>query len=216
LRALVRRHRLLRIPVYRDTIDNIVGVISAKALFLNPTKKLESLVQPARFMPEQATCEVLLRHFRKTHSQLALVVDEYGGLAGVVAMEDVVEAIVGELRAPEERADMPLLRRIDDLTYMADANLDVHEFCRAFELPDEETRIHTLGGLVAQELDRVPMTGDEARIAHARMTVVHMRHRRVIRVRVTLDEPIPDSPELNVLLAQSGQAPRDAQPGDAS
>ncbi len=205
LRALIRRHRLQRIPVFRDHIDNIVGIITAKALFLNPDSKLESLVSKPGFVPEQATCEALLRHFRQTHTQMALVVDEYGGLAGVVSMEDLAEAIVGELRAPEEREDLPPIRRIDDVTYTADANLNVHDFCRAFELPDEQTRIDTLGGLVAQALDRLPMTGDEIRIHHARLTVVHMRNRRVMRVRVTLDRPIAETPELNVLLAQSGR-----------
>lgn len=211
LKSLIRKHRLLRIPVYRDDVDNIVGIVSAKQLFLHSDRPIDTMIRPVHYIPEQATCEAVLRHFRHTNTQVALVVDEYGGLAGLVAMEDLVESIVGDLRSPDERADLPALRRIDDSTYMADANLDVHDFCRAFELPEVETRIHTLGGLVAQELDRLPMTGDEVRLFHARMTVVHMRNRRIIRVRVSLDEPIAETPDLSVLLAQSGGAPAPAK-----
>lgn len=206
LKKLIRKHRLLRIPVYRNDVDNILGIVSAKQLFLHSDRPIESMVRRVSFIPEQATCEAVLRHFRQTNTQVALIVDEYGGLAGLVAMEDLVEAIVGDLRSPDERADLPTLRRIDDATYIADANLDVHDFCRAFELPEVETRIHTLGGLIAQELDRLPLTGDEVRIVHAKLTVVHMRNRRIIRVRITLDEPIAETPDLKVLLAQSGES----------
>lgn len=216
LKTLIRKHRLLRIPVYRQDVDNIVGIISAKQLFLNPDLPIDSMIRPVRYIPEQATCEAVLRHFRQTNTQVALVVDEYGGLAGIVAMEDLVESIVGDLRSPDERTDLPTLRRIDDTTYIADANLDVHDFCRAFELPEVETRIHTLGGLIAQELDRLPMTGDVVRIVHAQLTVVHMRNRRIMRVRITLDEPIADTPDLNVLLAQSGEAPSQIESGEAA
>lgn len=220
LKKLIRKHRLLRIPVFREDVDNIIGIVSAKQLFLQSDKPIESMVRPVRYIPEQATCEAVLRHFRQTNTQVALVVDEYGGLAGLVAMEDLVETIVGDLRSPDERSDLPTLRRVDETTYIADANLDVHDFCRAFELPEVETRIHTLGGLIAQELDRLPMTGDVVRIVHARLTVVHMRNRRIMRVRISLDEPIAETPDLNVLLAQSDQTPpnseTDASAGGAS
>ncbi|MCA9256520.1 MAG: HlyC/CorC family transporter [Phycisphaerales bacterium] len=206
LKDLIRKHRLLRIPVYRDDVDNIVGIVSAKQLFLHSDRPVESMIRPVRFIPEQASCEAVLRHFRQTKAQVALVVDEYGGLAGLVAMEDLVETIVGDLRSPDERSDLPTLKRVDEKTFLADANLDVHDFCRAFELPEVETRIHTLGGLIAQELDRLPMTGDLVRILHARLTVTHMRNRRIMRVRISLDEPIADTPDLNVLLAQSESA----------
>ena len=206
LRQLIKQHRLLRIPIYDGQIDNILGIVSAKQCLLNKSAHVRDMIRPVQYVPEQATCESVLRHFRRTNTQLALVVDEYGGLAGLVAMEDVVEAIVGDLRAPEERADLPALRQTDDTTYMADASIDVHDFRRAFGLVAEETRIHTLGGLIGQELDRVPWTGDEVQIDGVRLTVVHMRNRRILRVRVTLNNPIDPNPDLSILLAQSQEA----------
>ena len=102
LRELMRSTRRKKVPVYDRTVDNIVGLIYAKVLFLNPDKPLRSLVQPVRFVPELITCEQLLLHFRSTKTQLAIAVDEYGGMAGLVTLEDVLEAIVGDLQGPGE------------------------------------------------------------------------------------------------------------------
>jgi len=212
LRALIQQHRLLRIPIYDGQIDNILGIVSAKQCLLHPTAKLRDMIRPVQYVPEQASCEAILRHFRKTNTQLALVVDEYGGLAGLVAMEDVVEAIVGELRAPEERSDLPALKQTDDTTFMADASIDVHDFRRAFGLPAEDTRIHTLGGLIVQELGRVPWTGDEVNISGVKLAVTHMRDRRILRVRIALADPIDPNPDLTILLAQVQEAPQATTP----
>lgn len=213
---LFKNHRLLRVPVYRDDIDSIRGIIAARDALLSPHAPIEQLVRPVRFIPEQAGSEALLKHFRDTQSQLAIVVDEYGGLAGVVALEDVVEAIVGDLRAPEEKSDLPAIERIDDLNYMVDAGMEIGDFCQAFELPEEETRIHTVGGLIAERLERLPEPRDEVRIGHSKLTVLSMRRRRVVRVLVTLDRPITDNPDLTILLQQSEGSRRDAVPLDGA
>jgi len=213
---LISHHRLLRVPVYEHTIDNIKGIVLAREFLLDREMPVSRLIRPVRFIPEQAGVEALLKHFRETRSKLALVVDEYGGLAGVVALEDVVEALVGELRAPEEHAEQPPLQRIDTNTYMADAGIDVTDFCRAFDLPVEETRINTLAGLIAEKLDRLPRTGDRLSIGPVQLAVARMRHHRVIHVRIELERAVPDNPDLAILLeqAQSHAAPRFESPGD--
>lgn len=207
---LFKTERLLRIPVYEEDPDNIRGVVAAREALLNPRTPLDQLVRPVHFIPEQAGSEALLKHFRDTQSQFAVVVDEYGGLAGVVALEDVVEAIVGDLRAPEERSDHPLIEKIDDRAYIVDAGMDVGDFCQAFELPQEETRIHTVGGLIAEKLDRLPDTRDEVIISHVKLVVLGMRRRRIVRVLVSLDRPIADNPDLSVMLRQS-EGQRDSE-----
>lgn len=206
LHQLIRRHRFLRIPTYEGSIDNIRGVIPAKEFLLHPDKPLAEMVQPIQFIPEQARVEALLRHFRKTRSQLALVVDEYGGLAGIVALEDVVESIVGELRAPEEHSTPPPLRRLDAVTYVADGGLDVNDFRRAFELSSVETRVNTVAGMIADRLDHLPEPGEAVRVEHAELTVLGMRGRRVLRVHVKLDRPVGDNPTLAILLHLSHAA----------
>lgn len=204
---LFKTHRLLRVPVFEGDVDNIVGIVAVRDVMLSPSAPIRQLIRPAQFIPEQAGSEALLKHFRDTHSQLAIVVDEYGGLAGVVALEDVVEAIVGELRAPEERPEQPLIQRLDDLTYLVDAGMDVGDFCQAFELPEEETRIHTVGGLIAEKLDRLPEPRDEVMIGETKLVVLMMRRRRIVRVKVILPAPIHDNPDLKILLEQSRSEP---------
>ncbi len=197
---LIKTSRLLRVPVYEGDIDNIKGYISAKEFCLNRNRPLRSLVHPVRFIPEQASVEGLLQHFRTTGTKSAIVVDEYGGVAGIVALEDIVEAIVGELYSPEEVAKLPPVLRVSETTFLIDAGLDVDEFCRAFGLPIEETRINTVGGLIAQKLDRVPQRGDRVRLGSAWMAVIAMRDRRILRIRLTLESPPRENPGLSLLL----------------
>ncbi|HVP12278.1 MAG TPA: hemolysin family protein [Phycisphaerae bacterium] len=199
LLELIKRSRLLRIPVYEGNIDNIRGVVHAKEFLLNPDAPLKQLIHPARFIPEQAGVEALLQHFRSTGSKSALVVDEYGGIAGIVAMEDVVEAIVGEFYTPGEASVPPNIHRINDTTFLVDGQLQVDEFRRAFDVPIEETRVNTVAGLVAQTLDRIPQRGDQITIGPATLAVLAMKDRRIVRLRLTLAEPPRGTPELLML-----------------
>ncbi len=223
LAELFKTSRLLHIPVYEGTIDKVVGVIHAREFFLaqpHPQQveisrrpqgsprtstgvTLRELIRPVYFIPEQAGVEALLQHFRRTGTQLAVVVDEYGGLAGVIAMEDIVEAIVGDLSAPDEPAEGPPLMRIDDLNYLVDARMDVDDFRNAFDLPLEETRIDTVGGLIAEQLGRLPVVGDEVTLGHATLKVELMKKRRVMRARLSLSRPAEENADLSLLLGTS-------------
>jgi len=198
---LIRKRRLLRIPVFDEQIDNIKGLIHAKEVLLRPDVPLCELIRPVRFIPEQASVEALLQQFRATGSQLRLVVDEYGGIEGVIAMEDIIEALVGELYVPGETRRRPPLERVDDRTFIVDGGLDVQDFRRAFGLTLEDVRITTVGGLIAQALDRIPEKGDTVMIEHARLSVTRMRGRRILRARIELDEPPAENPDLTHLLS---------------
>lgn len=199
LSELIKSSRLLRIPVYEGHIDNVKGMIHAKEFLLNPQTPPRELIRPIRFIPEQANVESLLQHFRSSGSKSALVVDEYGGLAGIVALEDVVEVIIGELYAPGEVSVPHGVHRVNDTTYLVDAGLQLDEFCRAFNLSVEETRVNTVGGLIAQTLDRIAKRGDQISIGGATLAVVAMKDRRIIRVRLSLEKPPPQTPDLLML-----------------
>jgi putative hemolysin len=207
LRELIKSSRLLRLPVYEGNIDNIKGVIQAKEFLLNPDAALKPLIQPARFIPEQAGVEALLQHFRSTGSKSALVVDEYGGIAGIVALEDVVEAIVGEFYTPGEASVPPHIHRVNDTTFLVDGQLQIDEFSRAFDIPIEESRVNTVAGLIAQMLDRIPQRGDQVTIGQATLAVIAMKDRRIVRVRLTLEKPVTSNPALFML-----QQPPDDRP----
>lgn len=209
LAARFKSSRLLHIPVYEGNIDNIIGVIHAREFFLARSRHagkeiaLRELIRPVHFIPEQAGVEALLQHFRRTGTQMAVVVDEYGGLAGVIALEDVVEAVVGDLSAPDEPAQGPPLVLIDDTTYLVDARIDVDDFRRAFQLPVEDTRIDTVGGLIAEQLGRLPVVGDTVTLGHATLRVESIRKRRVLRARLTLSQPAEENADLAMLLGFS-------------
>ncbi len=200
---LIRSRRLHRIPVYEESIDHVKGVILAKEFLLNPEKPLDDLIRPVHYIPEQARVEALLLHFRATGSQWALVVDEYGGLAGVIALEDVVEAVVGDLRAPDEVSVEPKLQRLGDASFLIDAGLDVDDFRRAFRLAEEHTRIDTVGGLILENLGRLPVVGDEVMIGEVKLSVVAVKKRRILQAKVELKSPPAANPTLSVLLGTS-------------
>lgn len=206
---LIRTHHLLRIPAYEGNVDNVVGIVPAREFLLNPGLPIRQILQPVSFVPEQAGVEALLRHFRMSGSQLAMVVDEYGGLAGVVALEDVAEALVGELYAPDETPGLPPLLRIDDRTFTADGGLDLDDFAHAFALDLGQRRVQTLGGLITEEIDRMPEAGDEVVIEHLKLVVLATRRRRVIRVRIESVHAIPATPDIERL---SGAASASATP----
>jgi len=186
LRALMRQTRHKKIPVYDGALDNIVGLVYAKVLFFNPDRPLRQLVQPVRFVPEIITCEQLLVHFRQTRTQLAIAVDEYGGVAGLVTLEDVLEQIVGELHDPEEQPEEPDIRVLPDGQYDISGQLSVRYWVDAFGLSPRVAHVATVGGLVMAELGRAAVEGDVVRIGNVELTVARIRRRRIERLRLRL------------------------------
>lgn len=184
LKALMRETRLKKIPVYDESIDDIVGLIYAKVLFLNPDKPLRALVAPVRFLPDLATCEHLLQHFRETRTQLAIAVDEYGGVAGLVALEDVLEVIVGDISGPEEAPREPEIEQLSEFEYSVSGSLDVRYWAEMFYLPPQFNHVATVGGLVTAELGRPAHVGDVVRIGNLEVTVTKVQGRRIDRLRV--------------------------------
>lgn len=189
LRELMRRTRRKKIPVYSGSVDNIVGLVYAKVLFFNPDRPLRELVQPVRFVPEIITCEQLLLHLRNTRSQLAIVVDEYGGVAGLVTLEDLLEQIVGDIRRPDEGPSEPEIVPVSDSEYEIGGSLSVHYWTEAFRLGRLTERVATVGGLVTARLGRAARVGDVVQIANVRLEVLAVQRRRIERLRVTLLQP---------------------------
>jgi putative hemolysin len=181
-----RRTGLRKIPVYERDIDNIVGVVHAKRLFLRPDAPVREHVRDVIFVPEAADLEKLLLQFRVKRRQMAMVVDEYGGLAGLVTLEDALEEIVGDIPDTEgERPPQPV-QRIGGNAYLVDGMLSVHEWVDAFHMDIAIERYRTIGGFVASLLGRMPRVGDEATYRNLRFEVVSMRGRRIGRLRIEL------------------------------
>jgi putative hemolysin len=182
----VRSSEHSRLPVYRDSIDHIIGVLHAKDLL--PAVAMEappddwlSLLRPAAFIPESKTADAQLRDFRRTGTHIAIVVDEYGGTAGLVTFEDVLEEIVGDIRDEYDREEAPIEAR-DERSYWVAGRVSLDELSDALGYDFERDDVTTVGGLVFDELGRLPRSGDELTINGFRVVVERVVKRRVERV----------------------------------
>ncbi|MCD4825314.1 MAG: hemolysin family protein [Phycisphaerae bacterium] len=185
---LLRETRLRKIPVYRNDLDNILGVIHAKRLLLNPTGSLEEMTQPIAFMPEAANLEKVLLQFRVTRKQLAIVVDEYGGTAGLTTLKDVMREIVGDIPNTRQPESPPPVKQLGPREYLLDGDLAIHDWAEAFDIELPHGRISTLGGFVTALLERIPKKGDTVAYRNLRFTVRAMQGRRVGTIYLQLAE----------------------------
>jgi CBS domain containing-hemolysin-like protein len=186
LRDMMRRTRLTKIPVHSGAIDDIVGLVYAKVLFFEPDKPLRDLVTPVRFVPELITGEQLLQHFRQTKSQIAIAVDEFGGMAGLVTLEDVLEQIVGEIHDPEEQEAEPEIVQVSETEYDISGRLSVHYWAEMFGISELTERVTTVAGLVTARLGRPAHVGENVTIGNVRLSVTAARGPRIERLRLTL------------------------------
>ena len=185
---IFRQSMKTKILVYDGRMDNVVGAVYAKTALLNPEAPLADLVRPVLYVPESKTVESLLKTFRARRSQFAVVVDEYGGLAGLVTLEDCLEAIVGEI---EDETDVPAadpVQRLGPAQYLLAGNLSIRSWEDLFgmDLPEGGGRYTTVAGFVTRLLERLPRPGDTARWRNLEFAVEAIRRRRVTRVRLRL------------------------------
>jgi len=193
-----------RIPIYEETIDNIVGMLYAKDLlsvFRDGEKnvRITKMLRDVYYVPESMKVDVLLHELQRRRVHVAIVVDEYGGTAGLVTIEDLLEEIVGEIQ-DEYDMEEPLVQRVAEGEYILHArcNLDDASDLLGLALPTEGG--DTLGGFIFAQLERVPEVGDEVLYGDLRMTVMSVDGRRVKQVRVlrelATEEPASDRPSL--------------------
>lgn len=185
---LTIRNGLSRLPVIADNIDNVTGIIYAKDVVkrLQAKSKLRRTSEVARepsFVPETKKVSALLSEMQKTKNHMVIVVDEYGGTAGLVTMEDLLEEIVGEISDEYDREE-PSIVRIDDQTFRLNARVGVSEVNELLssELPHEEW--DSVGGLVAGKLGRVPFEGESVAMQGIEFEVEKMKGRRIERLLV--------------------------------
>ncbi len=208
---IIVEHGHSRIPVYEGTIDQIVGLLYAKDILeeINksypkwPDISLRSIVRPPYYVPDSKRVSELLAEMQQKKVHLAIVVDEYGGTAGLVTIEDLLEEIVGEIQ-DEYDQETPEMQRLNPNEYIINARAeleDVSEFI-GVPLPDDEA--DTLGGLIYTRLKRMPVIGDEVKVGRARLRVFSMDGHRIQSVQVFIE---PES-EQNI---SSPEAQREAE-----
>jgi len=179
-----------RIPVYKDSLDHIKGLLYAKDLLTvrdeeRSTVKLKTLLRPASFVPETKGVLDLLRELQSTKVHLTVVIDEYGGTAGLVTIEDIVEEIVGEIMDEYDLAEEAPYELIADGEYLFDARVGLDNFNHIVDaqLPDELA--DTLGGFIYGQLGKVPTTGETVETEQLRLKVTEIVDQRIRKVQVT-------------------------------
>jgi putative hemolysin len=188
-RQMMTTRHLTKLPVYSGTIDNITGLVNLRQLLLHRDLPLAKLVYKADFVPEQKTVESLLEFFRTGKTDTAIVVDEYGGIAGVVSLEDLVEELVGPI---EPLQSIEPVKQIGPMTYRLAGSVAIHDWADAFGIDVAESRLATIGGLVVALLGRIPRPGDIAFLRNLKFTVELVRKHRIESVVLEL-QPIEKS-----------------------
>jgi CBS domain containing-hemolysin-like protein len=195
LSSLFREQQYSRIPVFKETLDNVQGIIFIKDLLqMKPgtpmTGPIAPLVRPAHFVPETKRVPDLLKEFQRKRSQLAIVVDEYGGTAGVVSVEDLLEEIVGEI---QDEYDVEVERIVDEGhgKFLFSGSAHVEEMADRMKVEIEGHGFETVGGYLLSRLGRVPAVGEHLEIDGLDVEIVETEQRRITRVRMSRMEPVP-------------------------
>lgn len=186
-----------RFPVYEGDRDNIVGILLAKDLLLsiaNPNIDLRPLVRPAVFIPETKKLNVLLREFRSSRNHIAIVIDEHGGTAGLITMEDVLEQIVGEIEDEYDEEDAQTIFQAGNNSWRVMALTEISDFNEAFGTHFSDSDYDTIGGWLASEMGQIPKRGDTTSIQGIKITVVRADAKRALWLHVQR-ETAPSSPE---------------------
>ena len=186
LRTLFREEQYSRMPVYRDSLDNILGIVYVKDLVALPpdaAPPLTTLMRSAHFVPESKRVSELLKEMQRRQLQMAIVVDEYGGTAGLVTVEDLLEEIVGEIR-DEYDVESETVTDEGDGTFVFSGKVSVDEVRERLGVEIEREGFETVGGFLLSHLGRMPYVGERFEMDELEFEVLEVERRRISKVRV--------------------------------
>jgi putative hemolysin len=190
-----RKELYARLPVYQDTIDRICGVVYVKNLLPYIQGDchdfhLRKVLRDAYFVPETKKVQDLLREFQEKHIHIAIVVDEYGGTAGLVCLEDILEEIVGEISDEFDLEEMPMYHPVVEggKEYTVSAMMHIYDFNQKFGAYFSPDYYWTVGGLLLELLGKVPQKGDTVTVGNLTMTVNKLRYNRIMEVTVKMND----------------------------
>jgi CBS domain containing-hemolysin-like protein len=195
LRSLFREEQYSRIPVYRDSLDNIVGIVFVKDLVALPAvaePPMTTLMRSAYFVPESKRVSELLKEMQRRQVQMAIVVDEYGGTAGLVTVEDLLEEIVGEIR-DEYDVESETVTDEGNGVFVFSGKVSVDEVRDRLGVEIEREGFETVGGYLLSHLGRMPYVGERFDVDELSVEVLEVERRRIAKVRVRRREPEPEA-----------------------
>ena len=173
-----------RLPVYDGTIDNIIGIIDVKDLFKNP-KNINEILKEPYFVPEKKRCIELLRDFKEKNISMAIVVDEFGGVSGLITLEDVIEELVGEIE-DEFDTGKNLIQKVDSNTFILNGLVEIDRLNEEYNLNIPKGDYETISGFVINNIGRIPSKGEEFIINDFKITILNATRTRINSLKLTL------------------------------
>jgi putative hemolysin len=183
-REKMKKHHLTRLPVYVSSIDNIVGLVHLRQILLRGEVALDKIVQRVNFVPEQKTVESLLEFFRRSKTDIAIVVDEFGGIAGSVRLEDIAEELLGQI---EQTSQAEPIEQTGPFEYRLSGKVAIHDWADVLGIDLAQTRMVTFGGLVTALLGKIPKPGDSTYLKNLKFTVEKVKHHRIEKLILTFE-----------------------------
>jgi CBS domain containing-hemolysin-like protein len=218
-----KEHRHTRVPVYESDLDHVVGLLHTKDLLLFYTLAsaqkfdIEKILRPIKFTPEQKKVDELLHEMRTEKVHMMIVLDEYGGTAGLVSLEDLLEEIVGEIRDEYDAAEEEQLVVLNEHEARVDARFPLEELNSRLGLAIEESGDYdSVGGYVHAQLGKIATTGDSFKGGRATWTVEKVKGRRIEWVKLTADVPWPDETLVMAGLKKAAHSDRNGAESQAA
>ncbi|GAJ60085.1 hypothetical protein B23_3311 [Geobacillus thermoleovorans B23] len=195
IRDVFLEEKYSRIPVYEGDIDNVIGILSESDFFSELVQKREvrirDLLRQPLFVVESMKVSDLLPELQKSKVHMAIVVDEFGGTAGLITLEDILEQIVGEIWDEHDEA-VKTVRQIDEHSFEFSAELPLDEFCEVMNIDVPRSESHTLGGWIFEMFERIPAVGETLQYGSLTFTVRQVDNRRIRKVLVSLSQPLAE------------------------
>lgn len=195
-----------RIPVYKDSVDNVIGVINAKDVLkviknnnINENFSIETLARDILIVPENKFISDLLSDFTSSKNQIAAVIDEHGGIAGIVTIEDILEEIVGEIYDEFDKVETPEVVRINENTLNVSCKMDIEDINERFDLDIPNEDFQTIGGYVFGLIGREPELNDVIEDKNITYTILEIDGRRISRIKMEKETPFIDKEEIENL-----------------
>lgn len=193
------KERFSRIPVYEGNIDNVIGILSERDFLTEYIRHrdqmdIQSLLRDPLFVVQSMKISILLPELQKKKVHMAIVIDEFGGTAGLVTLEDILEEIVGEIWDEHDESVL-LVRELSPGNYLFFADYPVDDFSDLLQLDLPETTKHTLGGWIIDELQRIPTEGEEIKFGQITMKILKVEDNRIRQVHVKIEEAKENSEE---------------------
>ncbi len=191
LLSLIVSHGYSRYPVYRDTIDNVIGILYVKDLFTyiqeHKPISLEQIIRKPFFVPESKKLDSLLREFKRRKVHIAIAVDEYGGVSGIIALEDIIEEIVGDIQDEfdDEKED---IIKIGEHMYLCDARAEIEDINLAAGISLPEEPFETLGGFVFDLFGKIPVTFEKTTYGNVDIIVQSIEGHKINTVKLVVRE----------------------------